>query len=433
MLGVLLTTDSTTATPTAASPRRSTRQTRPSVRLSTDDFVRKSSMNPLHSSTPSISKRHSVQMVSIGEEEQVSITVPQPFIMEQDEDVPTKEATMTEEAPVEEVEEVEETEDEIKIEMVPLNDTVPVPTVRTMEIGIQTTPSLDLASRRVVSTMEQQTTPLIQTKTIIHLQRSVRFQLTPTTDARLAEKEKIDEKLRGLKPDLVLPPPTNPLDEETATETVAPKKAKSSKPKKANKPKKAEPKTRADRSRSRSPKAETIETRRESNERKEEIRPVEEAKPEQTRITRKRANTKSVEPVAQTSEPVTKRAKATRGTRSNSKDEPRTRSRSTTKAEEKPTAVKVLKETNEVKRNAENEKGKVNESSCLEKFETMTVANLKVELNKRQILIPKGAKKSDLVALLSNAEKKGNSNKEKKSEIKERVSSIATRTRRQKK
>lgn len=93
----------------------------------------------------------------------------------------------------------------------------------------------------------------------------------------------------------------------------------------------------------------------------------------------------------------------------------------------------MLKETNEVKRNAENEKGKVNEASCLEKFETMTVANLKVELNKRQILIPKGAKKSDLVALLSNAEKKGNSNKEKKSEIKERVSSIATRTRRQKK
>ena len=136
-------------------------------------------------------------MVSIGEEEQVSITVPQTSPIEE------------EEVAAEELEE----EEELKIDMVPLNDTVPVPIVRTMDIGIQTTPSLDAASRRQLNTIEQQTTPKVQaverqmsplqTKAIIHLQRNVRFQLTPTTDARLAEKEKFDEHLLGLKPEIV--------------------------------------------------------------------------------------------------------------------------------------------------------------------------------------------------------------------------------------
>lgn len=133
----------------------------------------------LRSSTPT-SIRPTLQMVSIGEEEQVSVTVP-----------------------------------------------------LTMEIGIQTTPSLNNTSRRQMMAMEQQTTP-VQTKAVIQLQRNVRFELTPTTDARLAEKERQEEKLRGLKPDVVFPlVPVQP---------VAP--AARSKAKKTSKPnKKVQPKT----------------------------------------------------------------------------------------------------------------------------------------------------------------------------------------------
>jgi hypothetical protein len=38
----------------------------------------------------------------------------------------------------------------------------------------------------------------------MNLQRSVRFQLTPATDARLVAKEQMEENLRGLKPDIVI-------------------------------------------------------------------------------------------------------------------------------------------------------------------------------------------------------------------------------------
>jgi len=128
-----------------------------------------------------LSLRPTLQMVSIGEEEQVSVIVP-----------------------------------------------------RTMEIGIQTTPSLNNSSRRQMITMEQQTTP-VQTKAVIHLQRNVRFELTPTTDARLAEKERQEEKLRGLKPDLVFPlvpvQPVVPAAPPKAKKTSQPKKKVPSKTK----------------------------------------------------------------------------------------------------------------------------------------------------------------------------------------------------------
>ena len=139
-----------------------------------------------------------MQMVAIGEQEQVSITVPQQNDLDLGDEQPPN-------------------------EIVPLNETAnePSPAIRTMEIGIQTTPSLDSSSRRRWNTMEQQTTPValesriasspatnkeitpVQDKVLIQLQRNVRFQLTPTTDARLARKEELDEHLCGSKPEII--------------------------------------------------------------------------------------------------------------------------------------------------------------------------------------------------------------------------------------
>ena len=200
MLGILL----TNATESRASQTLhssvltplSPRMTRPSKCLSINPSA-KVSMTPLQSSTPS-AKRQTMQMVSIGEQEQVSITVPQQDDIDLDEEQP-------------------------QIEIVPLNDTAneTTPVIRTMEIGIQTTPSLDSSSRRRWNTMEQQTTPValegridsspaskeeitpVQDKVLIQLQRNVRFQLTPSTDARLARKEEQEQHLLGLKPEIV--------------------------------------------------------------------------------------------------------------------------------------------------------------------------------------------------------------------------------------
>ena len=168
-------------------------------------------------------------MVSIGEQEQVSINVPQPSPIEEEQQ---EEATPVEFVPEEVVEEEEAEEEELQIDMVPLNDTVPVRIVRTMDIGIQTTPSLDAASRRQLNTVEREMTP-IQTTAIIQLQRNVRFQLTPTTDARLAEKEKLDEHLRGLKPEIVFP--VAPVQPEVQPKAAAPR-VKATKTKKKSEP-----------------------------------------------------------------------------------------------------------------------------------------------------------------------------------------------------
>ena len=195
--------------------RRSTAQTTP-----------RGSINPLHSSTPSAPRSKSLQIVSIGEEEQVSTIVPQ----------------------------------QQEIEIVNLNQTneaIQQTIARTLEMGVQTTPSIDISTRRRVQTLEPQTTPStsmivanedkpitpLQTKVIVNLQRRVCFQLTPTTDARLAEKEKLEEALRGLKPDIVIEPtPIEIAPQPVEKVKKAPAKKAPAKPKKkvvASKAKKA--------------------------------------------------------------------------------------------------------------------------------------------------------------------------------------------------
>ncbi|CAF3976936.1 unnamed protein product [Adineta steineri] len=198
------------------------------------------SINPLHSSTPSASRNKSLQMVSIGEQEQLTTTVPQINIEFQSE--------------------------QQNIEIVPLNDTEQsLEQASTMEIGVQTTPSLDVSRRRFNMT-PQQITPIVivdeqreitplQLKGLTNLQRNVRFQLTPSTDARLAIKEQFEENLRGLKPDIVLnPAPIVPEPKQNKVRTVKPKKKViTSKKKKVTPLKKVESKSKSISKKSRQP------------------------------------------------------------------------------------------------------------------------------------------------------------------------------------
>ena len=221
MLGVLLTEPTVPASPAPNTVRTSARSSaHPSPRVS---------INPLHSSTPAASRQKSLQMVSIGEQEQLSTIVPQTIINEEQE-----------------------------IEIVRLNDTVETiehaAILRTMEMGVQTTPSLNVSTRRQLNALEPQMTPItmaeepkeitpLQTKIIVNLQRNVRFQLTPTTDARLTAKEKLEENLCGLKPDVVIAPtPVLPEPKQAQVKPAPIKKA--TKPKKkvvASKKKKTQP------------------------------------------------------------------------------------------------------------------------------------------------------------------------------------------------
>ena len=120
-----------------------------------------------------------------------------------------------------------------------------------MEIGVQTTPSLNPSAHRRYHTIEQQTTPVVarsssssgcqtvavpipiqrptaqqtspptpeierkqestpvHSKAMMHLRRNVRFQFTPSTDARLAAKEKQEEEeQRCPKPPVPVAHPT---------------------------------------------------------------------------------------------------------------------------------------------------------------------------------------------------------------------------------
>jgi hypothetical protein len=220
LLGILLTN------PTEGEPSASSLPVQTSIRKSarsSSNATPKVSINPLHSSTPSTSRHKSLQMVSIGEQEQVSTIVPQLIDNE-----------------------IIQEEEQQEIEIVQLNDTeesIQQSTlIHTIETGVQTTPSLDISSRRRVNKLEQQTTPItiineqkqitpLQTTVTMNLQRKVCFRLTPTTDARLVAKEKLEENLRGLKPDVILNP--TPIIPETKQETVKPVPIK-----KARKPKK---------------------------------------------------------------------------------------------------------------------------------------------------------------------------------------------------
>ncbi|CAF4180193.1 unnamed protein product [Adineta steineri] len=199
------------------------------------------SINPLHSSTPSASRNKSLQMVSIGEQEQLTTTVPQEI-------------------------NIEFQSEQQNIEIVPLNDTEQsLEQASTMEIGVQTTPSLDVSRRRFNMT-PQQITPIVivdeqreitplQLKGLTNLQRNVRFQLTPSTDARLAIKEQFEENLRGLKPDIVLnPAPIVPEPKQNKVRAVKPKKKViTSKKKKVTPSKKVESKSKSISKKSRQP------------------------------------------------------------------------------------------------------------------------------------------------------------------------------------
>lgn len=221
MLNVLLTNPTENV---ATNTMEETLPIQPSMRQSRRSTAKPSpkvSINPLHSSTPSVPRNKSLQIVSIGEEEQVSTIVPQQ-----------------------------------EIEIVHLNQTEesfqqPTTIIRTIEMGVQTTPSLDISTRRRFHTLEPQTTPIVQTnksssslvpvnedkpitplqtKVIINLQRKVCFQLTPTTDTRLTEKEQLEETLRGRKPDIVIEPAPVQPEPKPAKVKAAPVK-KAAKPK----------------------------------------------------------------------------------------------------------------------------------------------------------------------------------------------------------
>jgi hypothetical protein len=191
---------------------------RQSERLSSNLSPRRN-INPLHSSTPSV-RNKSLQMVLIGEEEQILTTAPQQLNI----DLTTDDVEMLD----------NEQQIDIPIQIEHGIQTSPVQPPRRIDIGVQTTPSLDPSSHRRFHTIEQQTTPVVtrsssssscqttpiaipiqqtsstmiieeveqqqhqatplHSKAIIHLRRNVRFQFTPSTDARLAAKEKLEEQ-----------------------------------------------------------------------------------------------------------------------------------------------------------------------------------------------------------------------------------------------
>ncbi|CAF3623978.1 unnamed protein product [Rotaria sordida] len=240
MLGILLTnpTDNEQSVlqetlTTSIRPSLKRISTRQSKRLSTN-LTPRVSINPLHSSTPSTTKRRkTLQMVSISEQEQILTTVPH-----------------------------EINNDNQEIAIIPITNNKESiqqsKIIRTIDTSVQTTPSLNNSSRRYLNTIEQQTTPIVhmnksisnimiheeeqqqqqispmQTKMVMSFQRNVRFQLTPTTDARLTEKEQLEENLRGLKPDIIIHP--RPITSEHNQKIIKP--VKSIRTKKISKPKK---------------------------------------------------------------------------------------------------------------------------------------------------------------------------------------------------
>ncbi|CAF4419785.1 unnamed protein product [Rotaria sp. Silwood2] len=248
---------------------------RKSERLSSSSSPRRS-IKPLQSSTPSI-RNKSLQMVSIGEEEQLLTTAPQQFNM----NLSTNEIEMFDK--------------EQQVDMHIENRCISHESVQTsperrpslIDIGIQTTP---IVSHRHFQTIEQQTTPIVKrlsssscqttpitkrpsssssscqttpvvisiqrsntqqtspivetssklileeekqeqhevtplhSKAIMHLRRNVRFQFTPSTDARLAAKEKLEEDQQRVKEEVPIihttkqTPSDNEREEDTEDE-----------------------------------------------------------------------------------------------------------------------------------------------------------------------------------------------------------------------
>ncbi len=216
---------------------------RQSERLSSNLSPRRN-INPLHSSTPSI-RNKSLQLVSIGEQEQVLTTVPQQLNI----DLSTEDIEMID----------NEQQIDIPIRIQHVIDegiqTSPERLPHRIDIGVQTTPSLNPLSRRRFQTIEQQTTPIIihssssscqttsmiietlskeppeqqqemtplHSKAIMHLRRNVRFQFTPSTDARLTAKEQLEEEQKHTKKEI---PILTDNEREEDTEDEIKKKTK---------------------------------------------------------------------------------------------------------------------------------------------------------------------------------------------------------------
>ncbi|CAF3498843.1 unnamed protein product [Rotaria sp. Silwood1] len=236
---------------------------RKSERLSSNLSPRRS-IKPLQSSTPSI-RNKSLEMVSIGEQEQVLTTAPKRFDMnlsandiemfdkEQQVDIPIEIRSMCHES-VQTSPERRPRLIDVGIQTTPIvshhhfqtieQQTTPI-VKRSFSSSCQTTPitkSLSLSSScqttpatKRSSSSSCQTTPVvisiqhsntqqtssiveksskfilqeekheqhevtpIHSKAIMHLRRNVRFQFTPSTDARLAAKEKLEEDQQQVK------------------------------------------------------------------------------------------------------------------------------------------------------------------------------------------------------------------------------------------
>ena len=73
----------------------------------------------------------------------------------------------------------------------------------------QTKPTIETSSKMITEGEEyqkQQVTPM-HAKALIHLRRNVRFQFTPSTDARSAAKEKLEEEQRQIKKQILIDNP----------------------------------------------------------------------------------------------------------------------------------------------------------------------------------------------------------------------------------
>ncbi|CAF2144928.1 unnamed protein product [Rotaria magnacalcarata] len=221
---------------------------RKSDRLSSNLSPRRS-IKPLQSSTPSI-RTKSLQMVSIGEQEQVLTTAPQQFNMN----------TSIDEIEMSDKEQQVDIPIELPVVCHESIQTSPERRPRLVDISIQTTPGLDRPWPRYVQTTEQQTTPIVKrsssssscqttpvaiaieqiekpstlvieeekhqevtplhTKAMMHLRRAVRFQFTPSTDARLAAKEKLEENEQLSKQEIPIETiPQVPTDNEREEDT----------------------------------------------------------------------------------------------------------------------------------------------------------------------------------------------------------------------
>lgn len=184
---------------------------RKSDRLSSIVSPRRS-IKPLQSSTPSMRVK-SLQLVSIGEQEQVLTTAPSQKV---NVNTSTHQITMCD----------KEQQVDIPQDRAVSHESIQTSPERRpclVDISIQTSPSLNRSSPRSVQTTstliieqenQQQVTPL-NSKAMIHLRRNVRFQFTPSTDARLAAKEKLEEDEKFVKQQI---PIINDNEHENETE-----------------------------------------------------------------------------------------------------------------------------------------------------------------------------------------------------------------------